>query len=388
MLDFSDLLRDLDLKAAAGTPATQRPPFDVAPALAAGPSFSIYRDLGLQVTGPDGGDQPFAPEIAAEMVADALTTLAIAHREGRADTASGRAVVASITKRVCERLVAGGLAEGRISEHDLSALVEAQLIEAGQFEVAKALVLRRAVVEALPGAGGTAERADDGAAGGSGDPRGLRLVRRSGAVVAWDATKIEAAIRKAFLSLQGDSEPAAAITARVSERAEALGRPFVPVETVQDLVQEELMLAGHMRVAERYIVYRAERAMLRAQEGRPEPSTQLTLAAAETAATATTDAAAQAQLLLPEPAFPPIPVLDEQGEEVEWDGRDLVARIDYARTGLDVEATPQELERELRRSVHPGIERREIRTLAILNARSLVERDAEYSAFAGRILLT
>jgi ribonucleoside-diphosphate reductase alpha chain len=390
MLDFSDLLRDLDLKAAAGTPAEQRPPFDVAPALAAGPSFSLYRDLGLQVTGSDGGDGPFAPEIAAEMVADALTTLAIAHHEGRADTASGRAIVASITKRVCERLVSGGLAEGRISEHDLSALVEAQLIEAGQFEVAKALVLRRAVVEAEPAAasGVDASGAQDAApadGAGSGDARGLRLIRRSGAVVAWDATKIEAAIRKAFLSLQVDSEPAAAITARVTERAETLGRPFVPVETVQDLVQEELMLAGHMRVAERYIVYRAERAMLRAQDGRPEPSTQITLAAAETAAT---DVAAQEQLLLPEPAFPPIPVLDEQGEEVEWDGRDLVARIDYALSGLDVEATPQELERELRRSVHPGIERREIRTLTILNARSLVERDAEYSAFAGRILLT
>ncbi|MDQ8044934.1 MAG: ribonucleoside-diphosphate reductase subunit alpha [Patulibacter sp.] len=383
MLDFSDLLRDLDLKAAAAAPAASRPPFDVAPALAAGPSFSIYRDLGLKVTGPDGGDAQFQPEVAARMVADALTTLAIAEGEGRADTASGRAIVASITKRVCERLVDGGLSEGRISEHDISALVEAQLIEAGQFEVAKALVLRRAATEdpATVAAAATPVAAAASA--------GLRLVRRSGAVVAWDASKIEAAIRNAFLSISADSEPAAAITARVTERAQALGQPFVQVETVQDLVQEELMLAGHMRVAERYIVYRAERAMLRAQEASVTGSGQLTIDAPAPAAAPTTVASPDATLpRIPEPEFPPIPVLAADGTELEWDGRDLVARIAFASTDLDIDATPQELERELRRSIRPGIPQSELRTLAILNARSLVERDSEYSAFAGRILLT
>ena len=54
---------------------------------------------------------------------------------------------------------------------------------------------------------------------------------------------------------------------RVAERATvALGSAYVAIETIQDIVQEELVLAGHMRVAERYIVYRAERALLRAQQ--------------------------------------------------------------------------------------------------------------------------
>ena len=69
-----------------------------------------------------------------------------------------------------------------------------------------------------------------------------------------------------------DSAPAVALAARVGERARALGTAYVPIETVQDIVQEELVLAGHMRVAERYIVYRAERAMLRAR-GDVEPAT-------------------------------------------------------------------------------------------------------------------
>lgn len=398
MLDFSDLLRDLDLKAAAAVADAERPPFDVAPALLAGPSFRDYRALALKVTGRDGGDSQFQPEMAAEMVADALVTLAIAEGDARADSAPARAIVGSITKRVCERLVSGGLTEGRITEHDVSALVEAQLIEAGQFEIAKALVLRRAVVEGVAGsAAGSVSAAvsDDGADAATPSANGLRLVRRSGAVVPWDAAKIEAAIRGAFLSIAADSEPAAAITARVTERAEALGQPFVSVEAVQDLVQEELMLAGHMRVAERYIIYRAERAMLRAQEATAAGlgdlaggAGQLSLDAAAAAAAAPTAEAADETTALPEPEFPPIPVLAADGSEEEWDGRDLVARIAFASTDLTIDATPQELERELRRSVRPGIPRAELRTLAILNARALVERDSEYSAFAGRILLS
>ncbi|MDO9352838.1 MAG: ribonucleoside-diphosphate reductase subunit alpha [Solirubrobacteraceae bacterium] len=390
MLDFSDLLRDLDLKAAAAVTAPQRPPFDVGPALLAGPSFRDYRDLALKVTGSDGGDAQFRPEIAAEMVADALVTLTIAEGDARADTASARAVVGSITKRVCERLIDRGLHEGRITEHDVSALVEAQLIEAGQFEVAKALVLRRAVVEGVAESAAvlSTTAAAEGTVGVS-----PRLVRRSGAVVAWDGGKIEAAIRNAFLSLSADSEPAGAITARVTERAQALGKSFVEVETVQDLVQEELMLAGHMRVAERYIIYRAERALLRAQEA---AGGQLSLVGDGSPTASTSPAPADdvglspvaASSPIPAPEFPPIPVLAADGSEEEWDGRDLVARIAYASTDLDIEATPAELERELRRSVRPGIPRSELRTLAILNARALVERDSEYSAFAGRILLS
>ena len=63
----------------------------------------------------------------------------------------------------------------------------------------------------------------------------------------------------------GGSAPAGGLAARVDERARGLGLLYVPIETVQDIVQEELVLGGHMRVAERYIVYRAERALLRAR---------------------------------------------------------------------------------------------------------------------------
>ena len=87
-----------------------------------------------------------------------------------------------------------------------------------------------------------------------------------------------------------------------------------------------------------------------------------------------------------EPA--PLPVLEADGTETAWDGEDLRARIAFASIGLDLPLDPRELERELRRAVRPGVGRAELRRLTVLNARALVERDSDFSRFAGRILLT
>ncbi len=339
-IDFAEILRDLEVKRAAALDPDQRPPIDVERALAE----LEPADVPLAVVAEDGGEQPFAPVLAGRLVADALTTLAVAEGESDADTAAARAIVRVTTASVVARLAA--VADGgarSVSEHDLSTLVEAALIEAGTYEAAKALVLRRALPTAL------------GAPADS-----LRLIRRSGDVAPWRTQKIEVAIRKAFLSLGADGAPATALAARVSERAHALGMAYVPIETVQDIVQEELVLAGHMRAAERYIVYRAERALLRAEQQ---------------------DGAAPEQ-----PAR--IPVLEADGSETSWDGADLRARIAFASIGLDLPLDAAELERELRRAVRPGIPRADLRTLAILNAKALVERDSDFSAFAGRVLLS
>jgi ribonucleoside-diphosphate reductase alpha chain len=327
VIDFAEILGDLELKRAAALPAGARPAVTVG---------ELPGDVpALRVIGEDGGEAPFTAALAAGMVADALSVLAAANGEAEADTAAARAIVRAATAKVVARLEGAST----VTVHDLSALVEAALFDAGHYELAKALVIRRALPPVSPAAGA------------------LRLIRRSGEVVGWEARKIELAIRKAFLSLHADPSPAAALAARVDERAHSLGLAYVPIETVQDIVQEELVLAGHMRAAERYIVYRAERAMLRAQSARPEP-----------------------------PAA--IPVLEADGSEGAWDGEDLRRRIAFAAIGLDLGLDPLALERELRRSIRPGVARGDVRRLVVLNAKALVERDAEYSRFAGRILLS
>jgi ribonucleoside-diphosphate reductase alpha chain len=227
---------------------------------------------------------------------------------------SGALVADALATLAAARGVPAGAIEVQVDD---PAGVEAALIAEGRLDVAKALVMRRTVL--LPDGPPVA-----------GSPR---LIRRSGQVVGWKEAKIEAAIRKGFLSLGADPAPATAIAARVDERAHALGMAYVPIEAVQDLVQEELVLSGHMRVAERYILYRAERAALRA------------------------------------------------GDTAE----ELRARIAFASIGLELDASPEELERELSRALRPGAD---ARRLVVLNARALVERDSEYMRFAGRILLT
>jgi hypothetical protein len=119
----------------------------------------------------------------------------------------------------------------------------------------------------------------------------------------------------------------------------------VPIETVQDIVQEELVLCGQMRVAERYILYRAERAMLRA-EGRIAPAS------------------------------------------VAGPNDELRARIRFAAAGLDLPLDEDELVAELRRSVDDDLGRADLERLTVLNAKALMERDSDFSFFAGRILLT
>ena len=344
-LDFAEILHDLELKRAAALPPHERPRVDVLSAVGDIDAHGLELDL----RDADGDRVPFAPELAGHLVADAVSTRAVARGEADADGAPERALVRTVTAAVVDRLRAAAV-EGRpwaITGHDLSALVEAALIDAGEYDVATALVMRRALAPAAPpGPAATAE---------------LRLIRRSGHVVRWSEAKIETAVRKAFLSLAADPSPAGAVAGRVSERAVALGLAYVPIEAVQDIVQEELVLGGHMRVAERYIVYRAERAMLRARE------------AAESAAPVTRA---------------PVAIAGDDGREAAWDGEDLRRRIRFAAIGLDLDLDGARIEAELRRSVRSGLTRAELRSTIVMNAKSLVERDADFSRFAGRILLT
>ena len=344
MIEFAEILQDLELKRAAALPLEEPAALDVAAAT----GDLDTGDLDLRVRDDDGREVAFAPEMAARLVADALSTLSLAGGAGAVDEARGRAILRGASARVVERLreVAGGGRASTVTGHDLSTLAEAALIDLGEYEAAKALVVRRANGPA-PASGGA--------------QAALRLIRRSGHVVRWNEAKIEAAVRKAFLSLGADPAPAGPLARRVSERAASLGLAYVPIETVQDVVQEELVLAGHMRVAERYIVYRAERALLRAREASvgPEP-----------------DAGA------------PIAVVEADGREGAWDGADLRHRIRFASIGLDLPLGPAELESELRRSIGAGAPRAGLRGAVVLNAKSLVERDADFSRFAGRILLT
>ena len=103
-----------------------------------------------------------------------------------------------------------------------------------------------------------------------------KLIRRNGAVVSFEPSKIGIAVTKAFLAVNGGQ---GAASARVREQVEAItqavvgalvrSRPAggtIHIEDVQDQVELSLMRAGERDVARAYVLYREKRSEERAAE--------------------------------------------------------------------------------------------------------------------------
>ena len=141
----------------------------------------------------------------------------------------------------------------------------------------------------------------------------------------WSESKIEIAVRKAFLALHLDSEPAVEISRAVTDRLNTDEQAFINIEDVQDAVQEEMMRQSHFKVAESYILYRAHRSRVREKAGlEPVEETQ------------------QESMIV---------ITELSGESTFWDGVDLKRRIEFASIGLDLNIDADEIETELRRSL-------------------------------------
>jgi ribonucleoside-diphosphate reductase alpha chain len=301
-----------------------------------------------------GEDHHFSLEDVADAIGDSLADLLISRREDEESIFSevNRRFVSEVAHSVANSLTRtlGDSGRLRLSESDLYLLIEKALLENDAYDVAKSLAFRRSMQRN----GGTDIPADPGVLP-------VRLIRRNGNVVPWSETKIEIAVRKAFLTIKANPEPAIDIARGVTERVRRGDRSFVHIEDVQDMVQEELMRQGHFKAAEHYILYRAQRSRLREeQETRTEDPAQ------EFMVTVTT----------------------EDGNATFWDGSELKKRIAFASIGLDLCLSEAEIERELRRSVGSEIAEDDLRNTIILNAKALIEKDADFAKFAGRILLS
>jgi ribonucleoside-diphosphate reductase alpha chain len=296
----------------------------------------------------------FSLEDVADAIGDSLADLLIARSEDEKSIFSdvNRQFVSDVAHAVANSLTKS-LDEGgrlRLSESDLYLLIEKALLENEAYDVAKSLAFRRSLEK---------HGSVDLNAGVSTLP--VRLIRRNGNVVPWSETKIEIAVRKAFLTIKENPEPAIDIAHAVTEKIRRGDQSFVHIEDVQDMVQEELMRQGHFKAAEHYILYRAQRSRLREeQEANAEDPNQEFM----------------------------VTVSDEQGGSSFWDGMELKKRISFASIGLDLCLSEIEIERELRRSIGSEISEKDLKATIILNAKSLIEKDADFAKFAGRILLS
>ena len=91
----------------------------------------------------------------------------------------------------------------------------------------------------------------------------MTVIKRDGSVESYDSSKIENAIRKAFIASKekaGDDEIMSLVKA-VEGKIE--GKGSAEVEFIQDNVEEALMKAGFFQTAKRYILFRKQRTVLR-----------------------------------------------------------------------------------------------------------------------------
>jgi ribonucleoside-diphosphate reductase alpha chain len=296
------------------------------------------------------GEENFDLAEVADSIGRALTNVLLSREEkSEIFSEANRVWVEAIARTVADALAERAAIEkpARITLGELYTLIEAKLVEHRAWEVAKSILIHRSRK-----LGATAPETFVP----------VRLIRRNGHVVPWNEGKIEIAVRKAFLSLERDSAPAVAVARAVTQRIVESKQAFMHIEEVQDLVQEELMRQGHFKVAEHYIIYRAQRSELRAKE-RVEPET----------------APEQNQLIV---------VKRADGQNYFWNGADLRRRIEFARLGLDLCLSNDEIEAELRRSTFDEISQQDLNNTIVLNAKTLIEKDADFAKFAGRIQLS
>ena len=356
------LQEDQELKRVALTPNDQKPRFE----------WSALTQEGLGMEAPDvkvrvgNSERDFDLGEIADTVGNAITDLLLARqqdsdiftdRNQQLVQAISRAVVQEFKKSAAEDAVTG---ENRVTfeAKDIHEIIERALVKHNAHDVARSLTERR-------------KRMVDGSTGNVIPQATMvtaKVIRRNGQLVPWNHNKIEIAVRKAFLALEVDSSPAVQVAEAVTKSmAQDRSKQFIHIEDVQNLVEEELMKQGFYKVARSYIQYRALRSKMR--EGEEE------VAAAELQ----TDSGDQQSLIL---------VKATADETFLWDGQDLKRRIDFAMLGLDLCLTRNEIEMELRRSIFPEITLDALETTIILNARTLMEKDADFSKFAARIRLS
>jgi ribonucleoside-diphosphate reductase alpha chain len=352
------LQQDLALKKATHTPRDQKPAYawrDCIPA-----DVALLPEITLLA--PHGETRFDLGEIA-DSLGQALVNVHLARGEsGNVFSPESKTFVGRIVKEVAAALATEAQRSSpvRISLNDLYHLLERVLVEAKAYDVAKSLLLNRGRKIAH----------------GAGTATAVRVIRRNKQVVPYIPQKVEVAVRKAFLSLQQDSRPAVAITEAVTTRVLSSKQAFVHIEEVQDMVQEELMKSGHFKVAEAYILYRAAR-----NEARLGDSSDVGSSLADDRSASPSDAAASAQ-----PSM--FMIKKPDGSNELWTRADLRARIAFASIGLELCLTADEIETELTRSIYDQISQKDLDQTIVLNSKTLIEKDADFARFAGRIQLT
>ncbi|MDO9322264.1 MAG: ATP cone domain-containing protein, partial [Pseudomonas sp.] len=195
----------------------------------------------------------------------------------------------------------------------------------------------------------------------------LRVIKRNGSVVPYTDDKITVAITKAFLAVEGGTAAASSriheTVERLTEQVSATFKRRMPsggtihIEEIQDQVELALMRAGEQKVARDYVIYRDARSKERATRGKQ-----------------------------PAQAHPSIRVTQADGSLTPLDLGRMHTIITEACEGLE-EVDGELIQSETLKNLYDGVAQSDVNTALVMTARTLVEREPNYSFVTARLLM-
>ena len=204
-------------------------------------------------------------------------------------------------------------------------------------------------------------------------PGEYKVIRRNNKVTSFDSSKISVALTKAFLDVEGGT---AAASTRVHETVENMcqqitraltrrmpGGGTVHIEDIQDQVELALMRAGEQKVARSYVIYREERSRERAEKSRQEK---------KISGEATSDKVTN--------------VTHADGSVRQLDMNRLIAVVNEACQELDYIDGHLIIDEALR-NLFDGVSEADVNPALVMSARTLIEKEPNYSYAAARLLL-
>ena len=200
-------------------------------------------------------------------------------------------------------------------------------------------------------------------------PGQLRVIKRNGSVVPYDDDKIQVALTKAFLAVEGGTAAASSrvrdVVAKLTSQVSATYQRRMPtggtihIEEIQDLVELALMRQGEHKVARDYVLYREERARVRAANAEADDLR------------ATTSG---------------IHVIAADGSRLPLDVARIRTLVVEACQDLD-DVDPERIIDDALANMYDGITTKDVSTGLVITARALVEEEPNYTYVAARLLL-
>ncbi len=196
----------------------------------------------------------------------------------------------------------------------------------------------------------------------------IKIRKRTGIVADFDPQRIVVAIQKALEATQAEgpvnvgetfaSDMTDSVMLDLNNQFDGLEK-FPTVEEIQDTVEKKLVESGNFDIAKHYILYRAERARIRAEQ-RLEELQKI-----------------EKNLLK---------VTKSDGRTEIFDIKKVKKAIARAAKGLKF-VDENIIAEEVKKNVFDGIETKNISKALVMAAKAFIERDPEYSFLASRLLL-